>query len=136
MTDISITAANVVSGSDARTVAGVAGEAITAGQALYKAAATGRWMKADADAATAEAREAKGISLNGASTGQPVNVQTSGKITIGGTLTPGIAYYLSGTAGGICPVADVGTGEYVDLIGMATTAAVLDLEFNYTAVSN
>lgn len=123
--DISITAANVVAGADAVIQGGSAGEAITAGQFVYKASATGLWMKADADSATAEARVPRGVALNGASTSQPLQVATSGDVTIGGTLTAGVAYYLSGTAGGICPVADVGTGEYATVLGIAESASVL-----------
>jgi len=136
MTDISITAANVVAGSNAAVLGGQAGETITAGQAVYKAAATGKWMLADSNSATAEVRAAIGIALNGASLNQPLSVQTSGLITIGATLTAGVAYYLSDTPGGICPIADVGSGEYVCLIGLATTTAILDVTIKSTGVSN
>lgn len=36
MSDLSVTAASCVQGSDARTVQGIAGETITAGMAVYK----------------------------------------------------------------------------------------------------
>jgi hypothetical protein len=135
MTDISITAANVVAGANAVKKAGIAGQAITAGQAIYLAAATQKWMLADNNAAGAEAREAIGIALNGAALNQPIVAQTAGDITIGGTLTAGVAYYLS-DAGGICPAADVGAGEYVCLLGLAKSASVLDLDIQYPNVSN
>lgn len=136
MADLSITAANVIAGANNRQQTVVAGETITAGQPVYRDASTGKYLKADANAASAAAREATGIALNGASNGQPLTIQTSGQITIGGTMTAGIAYYLSDTAGGICPVADIGSGEYVDLIGIAVSTTVLDLIFKYTGVSN
>ena len=47
-----------------------------------------------------------------------------------------MAYYLSDTPGGICPVADIGAGEYVCLIGLASSASVLALDIRYTGVSN
>lgn len=135
MADLTITAASVVPGSDASIQSGYASEAITAGKAVYKASATGKWGLADSNSATAEVRQATGIALNGASANQPISVQTAGAITIGATLTAGVEYYLSDTAGGICPVADVGSGEYVCLIGLATSTTVLSLNFKYSAVS-
>lgn len=136
MADLVITAASVIAGTNADRDVGTAGETITAGMALYLSSTTGRWMKADADSATAEARSAKAIALNGASAGQPVSVQKSGDITIGATLTAGVAYYLSGlAAGGICPVADIGTGDYVGLIGLAKSTTVLALDFQYSGVA-
>jgi hypothetical protein len=134
LTDLSITAANVVPGANARMEQGFAGETITAGMAVYKAS-TGLWMKADSNSATALARAATGIAMCGSSLNQPITVQKSGVLNLGATLTAGIAYYLSDTAGGICPVADVGSGEYVCLIGVATSAALLQIGFNYSAVS-
>jgi hypothetical protein len=133
--DLSVTAANVIAGSTGRVDrTAVAGEAITQGQAVYKASVSQKWMKADADSATAEARQASGIALNGASLNQPLAVQTGGSITIGATLTAAAPYYLSGTAGGVAPAADLSTGEYVDLICLATSTSVCALQFAYTGV--
>lgn len=135
MSDLSITAASVIAASDATIDYGYAGEAITAGKAVYKSSTTKRWMLADSNSATAEARKATGVALNGASSGQPIAVQTRGDITIGATLTAGTAYYLSDTAGGICPLADVGSGEYVCLLGLAKSTTVLALDIQYPGVS-
>jgi DNA transposition AAA+ family ATPase len=77
MTDISITAANVLPGSGAVIQTGTAGEALTAGQALYQKAADNKWYKADCNSATAEVRVAKAFALTGSAAGQPVVVQTS-----------------------------------------------------------
>ena len=130
MADLTITAANVVAGSNARKTSGIAGVAITAGQAVYLSSTTGKYLLADTDSATAEARVPVGIALNGAAAGQPVEVQTSGDITIGATVAAGVAYYLSGTAGGICPVADVASGDYPSIIGMgiSTTEIRIDIQ--------
>jgi hypothetical protein len=136
MADLTVTAANVVAGSNAARSDGVAGEAIVAGKAVYKSSTTKKWMLADSNSATAEAREAIGIALNGASLNQPVAVQTHGDITIGATLTAGVAYYLSDTPGGICPIADVGTGEYVCLLGLAKSTTVLALDIQFPGVAN
>lgn len=136
MADLTITAANVVAGSNATKESGIAGETITAGQAVYKSSTTGKYMKADSNSGTAEARQARGIALNGAAADQPLAIQKAGDITIGATLTAGVAYYLSDTAGGICPVADVGSGEYVCLLGLAKSTSVLALSIQFPGVAN
>lgn len=134
MTDLSITAANVVPGADARTDAGTAGATITAGQSVYLDAATNTYKLADSNGAAA-LRTPVGVALSGASAGQPLTVQKSGDITIGATLTPGVAYYQSDTPGGICPVADVGSGEYSCIIGIAKSASVLDINIQASGVA-
>lgn len=136
MADLSVTAASVVAGSNANIEHGTLGETVTAGQPVYKDSTTKKWMKADSNAAGAEARQPLGIALNGGAINQPVAVQKSGDVTIGATLTPGLAYYLSDTPGGICPIADVGSGEYVCLIGMAKSASVLAIDIQYPGVAN
>jgi hypothetical protein len=135
MADLTITAANVVSGSGATVERGSFGEAVTAGQVVYKSSTTNKYMKADSNSVTVEARHALGIALNGGSLDQPAEVQKSGKITIGAALTAGSDYYLSDTPGGICPRADVGTGEYVCLLGLAESSSVLDLNIQFPNVA-
>lgn len=127
MSALSITAASVVPGSDANIIYGTAGETITAGMPVYKATSTGKYMKSDTNAGTAEARSVVGIALTGSSLGQPIAVQTSGSVTIGATLTAGVAYYLGGTAGTIVPVADLTTGDYPVSLGIATSTTVLKI---------
>lgn len=134
MTDISITAASVI-GDGTNVKSGQAGEALAAGKAVYKSSSTNKWMLADSNSATAEARVATGIALNGAALNQPVDVATGGLITIGATVTGGTAYFLSDTPGGICPFADVGSGEYSQIIGIATSATVMRLLFAASGVA-
>lgn len=126
MADISITPANVVPGVDATIRQGTAGATITAGQIVYLDPTDNRYKLADADSATAAARSPAGIALHGASAGQPLQIIESGTVTIGGTLSGGVAYYVSKTAGGIAPVADItGTGTYPTIIGIAASTTVL-----------
>ena len=73
--------------------------------------------------------------LNGAAVGQPLKVLRSGDITVGAVLTAGVAYYQSDTPGGICPVADVGSGEYATIIGMAKTTSVLAVQIQASGVA-
>jgi hypothetical protein len=136
MADISITAGNVVPGSGAEVDRnGIAGATITAGKVVYKDGATGKYLLADDDSATDSARRPTGIALNGASLNQPLAVQKSGLVTLGATLTPGLDYYLSDTAGGICPRADLVTPQTVVLIGLATSATVLDIDIKVPDVT-
>jgi hypothetical protein len=132
--DLTVTAASVVRVTG-DTETGTAGETLTAGQAVYKKASDSKWYKADCNSATAEVRIASAIALNGGAAGQPVVVQKTGSVTIGATMTAGTVYYLSGTAGGIRPVADNTTGDYPQTIGMATSTTVLQLGFNLRATS-
>ena len=135
MADLTITAASVLAGSDASVRDGTLGAAVTAGQALYLDPADSRWKLADNNSATVIARTPQGIALNGGASGQPVKVLTGGPITIGATMTAGVAYYLSDTAGGICPVADLASGEYPTIIGIATSTTVLDVRFHASGVA-
>lgn len=135
MANLAITATSVVAGADATKLTGIAGETITAGAALYKSSVSGKLMLADSNSGTAEARQTIGIALNGAALNQPVVMQKSGDITLGATLVAGTAYYLSDTPGAICPVADVGSGEFVCLIGLAKSTTVLTIGIQFPGVS-
>ncbi len=136
MTDISITAGNVVPGADAEiNRTRFSGASVTAGQWVYLDPDTRKWLGADANSATQAARTAGGVALHAAAANQPLAVQTGGSLTMGGTLTPGVAYYLSENAGGMCPVADVGSGEYVCLLGIALTASVFRINIDAPNVS-
>jgi len=134
MADISITAANVVAGSDAVRESGTAGATITAGQLVYLDTSDMKYKLADANGAAA-LRVPNGIALNGASNGQPLSVQKGGDITIGGTMTAGIPYFLSDTPGGLCPLPDIGTGEYSCIIGIAKSTSVLAVNIQPSGVA-
>jgi len=135
MADLTITAASVVAADNAVKESALAGETITAGKAVYKSPTTKKWMLADSNSATAAAKTANGIALNGASLNQPLTVMKSGDVTIGATLTAGATYFLSDTAGGICPDADVGAGENVCQIGVAKSTTVLSVKIFAPGVS-
>jgi hypothetical protein len=135
MTDLSITAASVVAGADSSQRRGTAGATITAGQVVYFDSATLTYKLADNNSATAAARSPVGVALHGSLAGQPLAVHDGGLITIGATLTAGVAYYLSGTPGGICPVADLTTGMYPTVLGIAKSTTVLDLNIQQAGVA-
>lgn len=132
--DLSITTTSVAEGTGARKTTGTAGEAITIGQSLYYNSTDSKWYKADANATGKDA--VAGIALStAAAAGQPVVVQTEGQITIGATVAIGTIYVQSATAGGICPSTDLVTGMKTAIIGIAVTAAIIDLEFNAGGVA-
>lgn len=136
MADINVTTSSVIRTASTVIVNGFAGETLAAGKVVYKQASTQKYFLADANSATEEARIAVGIALNGAAANQPVAIATGGDLTFNAVLTAGIAFFLSDTAGGICPVADIGSGEYVCQVGIAKSTTVLTLAFLYPNVSN
>ncbi len=135
MADLVVTAASVIADPSASRVSGQAGEAITAGKAVYLSSTTKKWMLADSNSATAEAKKAGGIALNGAALNQPLAVCTGGPVTIGATLVAGDPYYLSETPGGIQAAADLGSGENVCLLGMAASATMLNVAIQAPGVT-
>lgn len=135
MADLSITAANVVAGSGAKIRSGTAGATITAGQPVYFDTADSKYKLADCDSATVAARSPAGISLHAASNGQPLAIISSGPVTIGAALTAGTTYYLSPVAGGIAPLADILTGDYPTIIGIATSTTVLSVKIHESGVA-
>lgn len=130
MADLTITAANVLKGTGAIISTANAGETITQGQPVYINSSDKEAYRADADASLAAAA-AVGIALNSASNGQPIKYQTGGTITLG-TGTEGVVYCVSATAGGIAPVSDLTTGDYVTILGVGNDASGLIMNLNAT----
>jgi hypothetical protein len=135
MVDLTINPANVISDPTASRESGTAGAAVTAGQLVYRDAVTKKYLLADTNSATLDARKPLGIACHAAAINQPLTIHKAGLITIGATLTPGTDYYASDTPGGICPRADVGATENVVLIGLATTNAILNVDIQITGVT-
>jgi hypothetical protein len=128
MAALTITAANVVAGSNATRDNGIAGVAVTAGQAVYRDPTTRKFLLSDADSATAAANNVDGIALHAASLNQPLAIQKAGDINLGATLAVGTIYVLDSTAGGIAPAADLGVNEFVVVLGVASSASNLRLD--------
>lgn len=125
MADLVITPANVVKGNNAQTEAGILGATVTAGQVVYLDPTTRKYLLADNNAAALPAKSPKGIALNGGSINQPVVVHKGGDIAIGATVVVGTPYFLSDAPGGICPLADLLTGENVVLLGIAISTTTI-----------
>lgn len=135
MADVTFTPANVVAGAASVQEDGLAGATITAGQLVYKDAATGKYLIADADGAAAAGKSPRGFALHGASNNQPLKIHRSGEIDFGGGLTAGIPYFLSSNPGAFCPLADVGVGEDYVFVGIAKSTTKLDVGIKASGVS-
>lgn len=127
--DLSITAASVIPGANARFQDGTAGASITAGQVVYADSSdSGKIKLADANASATTAT-VLGIAAHAAASGQPVRVIIwDDDLTIGATVSmTAPVYVLSATAGGIAPVADLTTGWYpvVLFVAKSTTKVIL-----------
>lgn len=133
MADETVTATEVLPATDTQTVDGILGATVTAGQMVYLDSTTSTYKLADADASATTAA-AKGIAMNGGATGQPVKVAIGGTLDPGFTVTVGAIYVLSGTAGGIAPVADLAAGDYTFIVGVGITASSLRLILNNSGV--
>lgn len=140
MTALSLTASAVllVAGPHAD---GIAGEALTAGQAVYQKASDGKWCKAQCDGTAEEAGSLRGcgLALNTAdATGAPVRVALPGATVKLGAGTAGIVYMVGGAAGALVPEGDLastnkatiathcigGTGTVHAVIGTYTGAVL------------
>lgn len=133
MPDLAVVAADVVyTGSTIER--GTAGATITAGQAVYYDTSNENWALADADALASVTRV--GIALHGASAGQPITVaRPKGDIDLGVTITVGTVYVVSTTAGGIAPLSDLLSGDFVCILGVGTAADKLSMSIFESGVA-
>lgn len=132
---LTITPANVGVGSLASSTRVVqVGEAVAQGEVGYRNATDGKYYKADANDADKDAVEV--VFLTPASTdGYAVAVLTGSSVKIGATLTIGKVYYLAPTVGRIGEESDVLSGDYVTVLGVASTTEILNFNPNVTGVA-
>jgi len=132
MADISITASAVVPSSAAVIKYTTAGATLTAGQLVYLDAADldangiGKAKLSDANGAAA-LRVVDGITVGGASAGQPVAIVTydTALVIAASGLTANNILILSDTPGGIAPSADLSAGEYLSVIAVVKSATTI-----------
>lgn len=122
MADLSITAGSVVPSTSAQKLNGKAGAAISAGQIVYLDTTTSTYKLADGNDSTK--LPVAGIAGNTAGTGQQVQVITADPdLTIGAHgLGLGIPMFLSATAGAVCPLADISTGNQTTCVMVTNTS--------------
>jgi hypothetical protein len=126
MTDLSITAASVLWVSGVRPIAGKAGETITPGQTVYLDTTTNTWKLTDGDLDAASL--CGGVCLDGGVSSRDIWIAPPGAfIQIGATPTAGTIYVCSLTAGGICPWADLASGDYVMVLFVGVASGVVEL---------
>ena len=133
MTNIDITASNVIAAAGSRIQTGIAGTTIAAGDVVYLLGST--YVLADAD--LEPSAEVAGIALNGASTTQPFDFITSGTLTIGVTnpvTLPALVYYLSDTAGKYENTVPA-TGDFVSTVGIGLTSTTLSVQIHNSAIA-
>lgn len=127
MATVTQTATSVVTSgnSTVKTAEGTAGATITAGMPVYLDSTDGYSVK-PALASTLAAAAVVGIALNGGADGQPIEYVTrDSALNVGGTLAVGGVYVLALT-GGIAPEADIVTGGFITILGVADTTATLN----------
>lgn len=131
MADLSVNAAAVQASDNAITYSQFrSGAAISAGQLCYLDPATNTWKLFDTDAgsgAGANVSDQRGIALNNAASGQPIDVCIKDiYFTPGATLTNGVTVYGSRNAGAI--TGDVpASGNYPVILGTPRSASILNL---------
>ena len=107
------------------------GETVTQGMPVYKSTSDSKYYKADADTLAAAKAEAIALTPGTADSygliALPSNTPGLALVNVGATLTAGQVYVVSTTAGGIAPYSDLASGDYVTILGVATTTALLDL---------
>lgn len=135
MSDVTVTAANVKPvGATGNLTRVVYGATVTQGQPVYSDASdSNEYKPADADASASAV--ATGIAITPGGDGEYGLIATTGQINIGGTLTQGQVYVVSTNAGGVAPYSDLGSGDYVTILGVASSSSVLDLDINATGIA-
>ena len=89
---------------------------------------------ADADASASAV--VLGMALHAASSGEYVQIAKHGAtVTVGGGLTAKTFYYLSTTAGGTAPIADLSSGDYISQVCFATSTTELIIDINNTGIA-
>lgn len=128
MTDVAITGNDVVAGANSQQTAGTLGGTCVAGDILYQSPDDHRWRRASNNSGTVGAKVPGGMALSNGANNQPVRIHKRGDVTLTPNLVAGTAYYLSSSAGKICPRTDVVTGMDVVFIGIARSTTVLAVQ--------
>lgn len=110
------------------------GATIAVGDPLYLDAADSKYKLADSNNTSAIAT-VRGIALTpGVDAGYGYLMRTGSVICVGSTLVVGTTYVVGSTAGTIVPITDLTTGDYVSIVGTASTSTQLDLDINATNI--
>jgi hypothetical protein len=133
MADLSITNSSVAPATNATNNTGTAGATIVQGKAVYISGTQVLLAQSNAGGTAS----VYGIALNSAYPGQPIEVQIGGTCTIGATVVVGQTYVLSAAnAGGIAPITDLATGNYVSIIGIGTSTTTIQINLQNSGVTH
>jgi hypothetical protein len=124
MVALTVTAAQVQADEAGSIQYDDAGEAIAPGKAIYYDSDAEQWKLADADAvATVPANKIAIAVSQAAGSGQMVGAQKSGSPVLGAGAAPvvGTMYYVGLTPGDIVPEGDLGSGDFVTLLGIGAS---------------
>ena len=128
MAAITVNVANLVPEKDSMAQVGILGGTIAAGKLVYRDSTTGKWLLADWDTAdTPPVNADMAITLSGGVDDQRVGlllIRQGNYIDFGAVLTQR-QVYVCGDAGAINPIADIGAGDYLYLLGYAETTSRL-----------
>jgi hypothetical protein len=111
----------------------VAGEAVTAGQAIYLSDGTGsrtegRWYLTDSDTAAYSTLPITGFAVAAVALAATGSVRLLGRASVPGTLSVGSTYYLGATPGALASSA----GTFSKAMGVADTASTLVMTVQQT----
>lgn len=127
MANLTITAANLVADYQAVIKTGTAGEALSAGDAIYADSSDSDELKMCQFDNTAAEAAAVGIVLADVIDGATVTYIVSGELAFGSILTAAVVYGLSATFGKIAPVTDLASTEYMTVLGVAKSTSTLQV---------
>jgi hypothetical protein len=135
MADISVTAASVKIGSASTTAQLVQyGATVTQSQPVYSDATdSNKYKPADAEALASAA--ATGMALTPGASGDYGLIVTDGLFNPGGTVVVGQVYVVSTNPGGIAPYGDLGSGDFVTILGVGSTTSLIDISINATGIA-
>ena len=134
MADLVVVAANVQPTSSTQSRRGTAAVAIDAGQSVY-IDSSNEIDLCEFDQTSVEAA-CRGVALNDAAAGQPVEYAVSGEVDMGAILSTGQTYIVGAGAGGIAPEADAGAGNFVTVVGVAVSSNNLKLGILQSGVAH
>lgn len=128
MAAIVITASNVIPAAGVSKTQKKVGEAVTAGTILYYNSANNDWRLASNAALESSGNGTDSnlvMALGAASANQYVAVATSSPgsaIAVGAVLTKGLPYVLL-TSGQFGPIGDLGSGDFLTIVGYGSTTS-------------
>ena len=135
MADLVITEADVELSSKTSTEIKVqVGEAVKRNQPLYFKSSDSKYWLADNNV-DEDTAKATGLSVTSADADGQVLMMQSGPLLAGATLTKAEVYVVSNTAGKIMPIGDLAAGQYLTILGYASSTTTLEVDITATGIT-